>query len=399
MPTICFINGWSGGSTGNICLDIADELSANNGYRFVFVTREKPTKQKSSKYTYLSLGTGLRYYFYRLLALIMDNDGFTANFFTKKIEKMLLSSGVDLLHINNVHSNFVNVEELVNFAEQHKIKIVWTLHDEWIVTGRCACFYECEEWKNGCIRCRHTNFYPKGLFSFSQASFWRKKGRLLADQNILFITPSCWLANLVKTRCPSARVSVINNGIDDKTFHRTAPLNVIKETSKNRFVVGSAAYPFTNRKGLDFILRLARELDPEVYFVVAAGLEIKKPKVIGNLLLLPKILSKNEMCNFYSSLDAFVNPTTSDVFSNTNMEALCCNVPVISFNVGGACEMLDGSPFQKKIPIGDISSCKSALNELRGNKLHPDFDTHLFGKSVFAEKYYDVYSQLTRNEQ
>jgi len=43
----------------------------------------------------------------------------------------------------------------------------------------------------------------------------------------------------------------------------------------------------------------------------------------------------------YSIADVFVNPTLEDNFPTTNLEALACETPVITFRTGGSPESID----------------------------------------------------------
>ena len=47
------------------------------------------------------------------------------------------------------------------------------------------------------------------------------------------------------------------------------------------------------------------------------------------------------MVEIYSASDIFINPTLEDNFPTTNIEALACGIPVITFNSGGDAEMLN----------------------------------------------------------
>ena len=47
-----------------------------------------------------------------------------------------------------------------------------------------------------------------------------------------------------------------------------------------------------------------------------------------------------ELVEIYSVADVFVNPTLEDNFPTTNLEALACGVPVITFNTGGSIESI-----------------------------------------------------------
>ena len=48
-----------------------------------------------------------------------------------------------------------------------------------------------------------------------------------------------------------------------------------------------------------------------------------------------------ELAALYSLADVFVNPTYVDNFPTTNIEALACGTPVVTYNAGGSSEAID----------------------------------------------------------
>ncbi|MEB5863963.1 hypothetical protein MXF37_29815, partial [Pseudomonas aeruginosa] len=73
--------------------------------------------------------------------------------------------GPVVLHLHVLHSYWLNLKSVVRFCEKvknHKpdVTLVWTLHDHWSVTGRCALTDGCEGWKTGCQKCPTLNNYP-----------------------------------------------------------------------------------------------------------------------------------------------------------------------------------------------------------------------------------------------
>jgi len=47
------------------------------------------------------------------------------------------------------------------------------------------------------------------------------------------------------------------------------------------------------------------------------------------------------LAEIYTAADVFVNPTLEDNFPTTNLEALACSIPVITFDTGGSVECID----------------------------------------------------------
>lgn len=85
--------------------------------------------------------------------------------------------GPVVLHFHVLHSYWLNLNSVVRFCEKvknHKpdITLVWTLHDHWSVTGRCAFTDGCEGWKTGCRKCPTLNNYPP-VKMIARTSWWR----------------------------------------------------------------------------------------------------------------------------------------------------------------------------------------------------------------------------------
>ena len=51
--------------------------------------------------------------------------------------------------------------------------------------------------------------------------------------------------------------------------------------------------------------------------------------------------SVNELVDYYNQATVYVNPTFEDNFPTTNLEALACGTPVITYNTGGSPESID----------------------------------------------------------
>ncbi len=57
-----------------------------------------------------------------------------------------------IVHLHVLHSYWLNYHILTDIFSQissrYNISYVWTLHDHWAITGRCAFLNNCQNWKN-----------------------------------------------------------------------------------------------------------------------------------------------------------------------------------------------------------------------------------------------------------
>ena len=71
--------------------------------------------------------------------------------------------------------------------------------------------------------------------------------------------------------------------------------------------------------------------------------EKQKKNLPKNIIGITRTNNIKELAEIYSAADVFVNPTLEDNFPTTNLEALACGTPVITFNTGGSVESIDNT--------------------------------------------------------
>lgn len=95
--------------------------------------------------------------------------------------------------------------------------------------------------------------------------------------------------------------------------------------------------------------------------MVLVGLSKKQQKKLpGNVLGLGRTSSAEELAEYYTMADVFVNATLEDNFPTTNLEALACGTPVITFDTGGSPESLDES-CARVVKKGDLEALLQAV--------------------------------------
>jgi glycosyltransferase involved in cell wall biosynthesis len=203
--------------------------------------------------------------------------------------------------------------------------------------------------------------YPYAIFKDNTRwNFAAKKQAYTGVPNLTIVTPSHWLAGLVKQSfLQDYPVAVIPNGINLEQFApsetpdgsaqeqpASAAMSGGKGTEQpapgKKLVLG-VANQWEERKGLPFFLWLVENL-PENYVVELVGLNKRQyrrlKKQFPNERLIPITHTKNvqELAALYRAADVYVNATLEDNFPTTNLEALACGTPVITFATGGSVE-------------------------------------------------------------
>lgn len=282
-------------------------------------------------------------YFHALYSRLTGKTGFASKRATKKLLKKLDIIKPDIVHLHNVHGYYINIELLFNYLKENNIKVIWTLHDCWSFTGQCAFFdfAKCNKWKMQCKNCPQLNQYPKSFVDNSKWNYQKKK-ELFTNLNLTIVTPSKWLANLVKeSYLKDYPVEVINNGIDLNIFKPTPSNFREKYNLKDKKIILGVANVWDRRKGLNDFIELSKVLDDN-YHIVLVGLNKKQLKNLPkNIIGIERTESQKELVEIYTAADVFFNPTYEDNYPTVNLEALACETPVITYDTGGSTETIE----------------------------------------------------------
>lgn len=366
------INSVAGsGSTGRIACQIADIVVQQGGEARVAYGRSYYAK--GCNVPIYRIGSDIEVKIHAGLSRITDRQGFYSKKATEKFVGYVKQYNPDIIHLHNVHGYYLHLPILFNFLADFKKPIVWTLHDCWAFTGHCSHFdfVGCEKWKTGCYHCPQKRKYPKSLFLDQSKRNWEEKKQLFTSiSNMTVVTPSHWLAGLVKESFLSNYpVEVIHNGIDLKVF-RPTPSTWKEDHGITKPIVLACALIWDERKGYRDVLKLA-ELLPENQFVVV-GISEKQAKTLPRSIIgIRRTSSVKELVNIYSAADVFINTTYEDNYPTVNLEAIACGTPVISYDTGGSSETVKGSPLGSIIPRGDISS----MEEMIQNKINDPIES------------------------
>lgn len=392
------------GSTGRITEDISRILIENGHESYIAYGRGNP----SSKSSLIKIGNKWDVYTHGLKTLVFDRHGFGSKKATQELLLQIEKIKPDAVGLHNIHGYYVNIELLFNYLKEKNIPIIWTLHDAWSFTGHCT-FYDsvgCEKWRTQCYDCPKTRKYPSSYFlDQSKRNFLDKKRIFNQVKKLHLVTPSSWLCKEVsQSFLREHSSSVIHNGIDLKVFKPS----IIKELDALKFIKGihsskkillGVANLWDKRKGLDDFIQLRGLLGEDFHFVLI-GLNTSQIKSLPKGILgIQRTENLEELSFWYSAANIFLNPTYQDNFPTTNIEALSCGTPVITYDTGGSPEAVDhltGEVVRK----GNIEGLKTAIEKLLSKdqkKLKSDCRARaerLFNKNDRYKDYLYLYESL-----
>ena len=325
------------GSTGKICLGISQLMTADNTENYILYsgrTNGDSLGIPCSDSRYIKLQA--------LKSRVLGNYGFNSKLATRRMIAQLERIRPDIVHLHNIHGHDCDLEMLFGYFRRKQTKLVWTFHDCWAFTGYCPHFtmVKCDKWRSGCTQCVQRRDFS-WFFDRSRELF-EKKRALFQGLDLSIVTPSRWLADIVKQSFLSeCAVQVIHNGIDLSRFRPDAGDFRQKHGIGDKKIILGIAFVWNEKKGLDVFQELSRRL-PDCYQIVLVGTSENTDKELPpNILSIHRTQNQQELAEIYSAADVFVNPTREDNYPTVNMEALACGTPVLTFRTGGSPEIID----------------------------------------------------------
>lgn len=351
------------GSTGRISENIGLVLQEAGHKSYMAFGRSSPPSRLET----FKIGNQQDVYLHGLNTLLTDKHSFGSKRATKEFIKKVERLQPDAIGLHNLHGYYINIEVLFEFLKESQVPVLWTLFDCWAFTGHCSYFddLDCDKWKIQCFKCPKTKNYPRSLVDGSKWNYTTKKKLFGGLKNMELLTHSHWLKGLVKQSfLKDYKVHVTPSAIDTNTFQPVESSLSEKYNVGNKKVILGCANIWSNRKGYHDFINLSDRLDSTEYQIVMIGLNKKElSELPAGIIGLDRTESIDELAQWYSLAYVFLNPTSQDNFPTTNLEALACGTPVITYNTGGSPEAVD-SETGFVVDKGDIVGVIDCLNHL-----------------------------------
>lgn len=264
----------------------------------------------------------------------------------------------DVVHAHNIHGGTDagwTPRLLTRIAERWPV--IWTLHDQWSMTGRCAYPGTCTQHSTACDDTCPTADAAPALWRPLIRPMHALKHRTARHPHIYPVSPSTWLARAVARMPWHNPPRVIKNAIPLDVF-RPRPRSNASERA--RILLGAVSLN-DPRKGADIAFAALRDLDIPLEVVTFGALN-ETPSLPSTMrhTHMGSLNTALEMAALYASCDFYVHPAREDNLPNTIAESLACGTPVVALPVGGIPEMLD-APYGWLAPSVSADGLRQAL--------------------------------------
>lgn len=389
------------GSTGRSVSQLAAALERRGvGASIAYASGPPPTNG-------YKIGGYLDHKMHALLSRMTGMQAYHSRSATMRLLDYIEGQPPDVVHLRNLHSNYVNLPMLLSYLGRHDIPTVVTLDDCWYYTGRC-CHYTvdgCYRWREGCGNCpRLRKDNPSWLFD--------RSAKMLADKRRLFggiprlgvVGVSDWIIREAETSIlgQAQEVRRIHNWVDLHTFSPG-----IRDESRRtlgvqgRYVVLGVASAWSDEKGLRDFLAVGRAIVEgwEVQtvrptedsrgqrrpLVLLVGRLPRNTAVPSAVRLVGEIADMRGLAHYYAAADVVLQLSQEETFGNVSAEALASGTPVVAYDSTANPELI-GPGCGYVVPPGDIGQVLVGIRRAARDEGHEG----IMQRRRFAESHFDM---------
>jgi len=273
-----------------------------------------------------------------------------------KIEKLIVQERPDIAHLHNIYHQLT--PSIIPVLKKHGVKVVVTLHDYKLI---CPSYLALKDGEI-CDACNGEHFGKPFILNcqnsrlqgllLSIEAYWHKWKRSY-DGVDLFLSPSCFLADLTAKRIAPDKIQILHNGIDADKYQA------------NFSNQGYALYfgRLTKEKGITTLLEAHKNLEAKLPLkIVGTGpLEEELRRNYPTVEFLG-YQSGQSLHNIIANAAFVVVP--SEWYENCSMvvlESMAFGKPVIASRIGGIPEQVEDGKTGILFEMGNVQELMSKM--------------------------------------
>ena len=393
------------GSTGRICRELNDFL-VQRGHEGIVLFGNGSSQYSDAK----KISKDIETKSHALLSRLLGKNAAYSPVATNQILGEIKRTAPDVVHLHNLHGNFVNIKPLLSYLAENDIPTVITLHDCWFFPGKCTHYTSagCNKWQTGCGECpKLKSDIPSWLFDRTREMWAEKKKLFNLIPRLAVIGVSDWITNEARRSFLSNAkiVQRIYNWIDLAVFYPRGSQGGDRfDISREKFSVlcVGAGWSENSIKTKD-LFELAKKLDDDCEIILAGEVPFAD-KLSKNIKSIGYISSTDRLAQLYSACDVYVHLSREDTFGKVIAEALACGTPAIVYDAT-ACPEIVGEGCGYAVETGNVACVLEKIREVKrkGKDLFTaacvESARQRFSKEKLLDDTLDLYKRVCNKEE
>lgn len=384
------------GSTGTIVRDI-EQLCYAEGIECLVASPDPAVRQAKHGFV---IGNTIDHKLHAALSRIYGKQAYYSRCATRALLKYMDCEKPDIVHLHNLHSNYIHLNMLLDYLAKRDIITIVTLHDCWFYTGGCFHYANagCYRWLEKCGNCPKQKLDTPALLKDCSAQILAdRKKYLLAIPRLIVTGVSDWIANEARrTFLKDTKVVTIHNGIDLNVFKPTPSDFRQRLGLEGKFVILGPANKWLSDVNKEVLAKFTKLMNSDEVLLLF-GVDVQDTSNLPkNVITYGYTKNREELAQLYTVADVFANTSREDSLSLINVEAQACGTPVVTFDQTGPKETVDGvNSFS--VEVGNTEAMYRKLSQFKHHSTNVD-QFRMFVTDVYEIKNnYSEYLSLYKN--
>lgn len=306
------------------------------------------------------------------------------NIFRTYNNKIINRYKPDILNLHWFQRSSISLNEILNL----KCKIIFSMHDMWMASGTQHYFE-----KNDI-----NNFLEKNLYEI--------KKKIAKKPNVFFVVHNKWMESIAKKKLSIKKEKIFLCNyypINKKIFKKLKKDYLRKKfniSNQSKVILFSAYNVDDERKGIKYFREIIEYFknNNRYYFITVGNQNLKLGNKTYDNYQHFKFSEPRKLAEIYSLSDLYVCTSLLDNLPLTILESMSCGTPVLSFNNGGAKEILKKNGFianrrNSRLLIDIIKNIKQKDLIVKSRR-SIKFAQKYFSKEKVSERYKEIFCRV-----
>lgn len=296
----------------------------------------------------------------------------------------------DVVHLHAMHSHIVDTDVLIDAIIAEKKPVVWTMHDWWLLTGRCAQPGDCSRWLSGCGACPDLAAYPPSRIDHS-ARRWPERRNQLDRLRDAVPTTVVAVSKFLQEEFEAGGIEdvrVILNSVDPAFWQAVSTARPLSAGDESRTLFMSRDLRDTRKVDWPFLRAVAR-IPGQTLTIMGDH----PPQSVDGAEWTGAVSDRAELARVMAKHERLVFTSQIDTSSLTMIEAITAGMEIFAVDSQAARE-LAGHPTVQVFP--DTAELLSTLREVVGvtRIQEPAAAARTFAPARMTADYLSTYEKL-----
>jgi glycosyltransferase involved in cell wall biosynthesis len=258
--------------------------------------------------------------------------------------------------------DMVTSKTLQDIYNKLHVPIFLIVADMFPMTGGCSYFWDCRNFEHGCGKCPALKSDDEN--DFTRQAFLYKQ-QVYNNINCVFLGNSWMLKHAVKANL-FKNLDIIYPVINENVF-KPQDKNELKAryglAGKTVLFIGSV-HVTEERKGFKYLVdalhilyQTTPQLSDDIVLVIAGLSSVDLQSFFDFKVIETGSLPYDTLAEYYAMVDVYLSGSIQDAGPMMINQALMCGTPVVAFDIGTACDLINKSTgyLAKYLDVNDFS--------------------------------------------